>query len=506
MTNQPQDSQDHRKQIGKILAVTITLLLIPLLLFLLSTLPAHAQTAKPAPTKPSAAKHYTDLTFPPLPEIKLPKYDRFQLKNGLVVYLMEDKELPLVSGSAIIRSGSKLDAVDKVGLSSIMATVMRSGGTKAHSGDQLDQILEQQAASIESSMGNSSGGASFSALSENLPQVLALFSEVLQQPAFPEDKINLAKFQIKGGIARRNDDPGEIMGREFRKLIYGDTSPYARQVEYKTIANVTRQDLVDRYNATYRPENMILGIVGDFDSKTLKPQIEKLLGNWRNPNPPMKATEGAIAQAKTSGTFFVNQDQLNQSYIRMGHLGGRFDSPDYPALSVMNEVLSSFGGRLFNEIRSRQGLAYSVYAAWSPQFDIPGIFISGGETRSEATVAFVKSMRQEIERIRTQPVSAAELQVAKDGVLNSFIFNFEDPAQTLSRLMRYEYFGYPSDFIFRYQKAVEKTTVADVQRVAKQYLQPDKLVTIVVGSQGAIKPSLAELGKVQAIDVTIPKP
>jgi zinc protease len=496
---------NRKQQIAKIVTVTVTLLLIPLLLFWLAMQPAHAQSVMP---KSSGAKHYTELTFPPLPEIQVPKYQQLQFKNGLKVYLMEDRELPLVSGTAIIRTGDREEPADKVGLGDVMAAVMRSGGTKTHPGDDLNRILEQKAASIETSMGMNSGGASFSALSEDLPEVLGLFAEVLQQPAFPEDKINLAKVQLGGGIARRNDDPSEVLRREFRKLMYGATSPYARYSEYASLKKISRQDLVDFYAKYYRPKNVILGIVGDFDSKALAGQLEKTLGAWKVTGDveqkPLR--EASITQAQTSGTFLVQQPQLNQSYIRIGHLGGKFNSPDYPALSVMNEVLSSFGGRLFNEIRSRQGLAYSVYAAWSPQYDFPGVFISGGETRSEATVAFVKSMKQEIERIRTQPISDEELKAAKDAVLNSFIFNFEDPAQTLSRLLQYDYFGYPADFIFSYQKAVEKTTVKDIQRVAQQYLQPDKLVTMVVGNQTAIKPALTELGAVKTIDVTIPQP
>jgi zinc protease len=522
--------QTNRKQkITKLVVVTATLLLIPLLLFWLSAvLPAQAQSppgATPvipvtpkaipstapstAPSNPPSgtAKHYTDLTLPPLPAVQVPKYDRFTLKNGIVVYLMEDRELPLVSGSAVIRTGDRLEAADKVGLGSVMATVMRSGGTKLHSADQLNQILEQKAASIETSLATNSGGAGFSALSEDLPQVLDLFAEVLQQSAFPEDKINLAKLQIQGGIARRNDDPDGILSREFRKLLYGATSPYARMVEYSTLKAITRQGLVDFYNTWYRPENLTIGIVGDFDSVALKAQLEKTFGSWQAPK--TKLTVPAlprVQQDKVGGLYFIQQPQLNQSYIRIGHLGGLVSEPDYPALSVMNEVLSSFGGRLFNEIRSRQGLAYSVYAAWSPQFDYPGIFVAGGETRSEATVAFVKSMRQEIDRIRTQPVTAAELQAAKDSTANGFVFNFQDPSQTLSRLLRYEYFGYPKDFIFQYQRAIAKVTAQDVQKAAQKHLKPDQLVTIIVGSDTAIKPGLSQLGKVTTVDVTIPQP
>jgi zinc protease len=235
--------------------------------------------------------------------------------------------------------------------------------------------------------------------------------------------------------------------------------------------------------------------------------LEKTFGSWQAPKTKLTVpTLPTVKQDKVGGLYFVQQPQLNQSYIRIGHLGGMVSEPDYPALSVMNEVLSSFGGRLFNEIRSRQGLAYSVYAAWSPQFDYPGIFVAGGETRSEATVAFVKSMRQEIERIRTQPVTAAELQAAKDATANGFVFNFQDPAQTLSRLLRYEYFGYPKDFIFQYQRAIAKVTAQDLQKAAQKHLKPDQLVTVVVGSDTAIKPGLAQLGKVNTVDVTIPQP
>jgi zinc protease len=486
------------QKITKLVTVTVTLLLIPLLLFWLSSLPAAAQ----------GAKHYTDLTLPPLPAITIPAYERVPLKNGMVVYLMPDRELPLVGGTAMIRGGDRFEPLDKTGLGDVMAGVMRSGGTKLHPGDRLNEILEQKAAAIETGLGINAGSASFSALSEDLPEILALFAEVLQQPAFPQDKLDLAKVQLRGNIARRNDDPGGVVGRELGKLIYGQGSPYARQVEYSTIDKITPENMQAFYRTWYRPENVILGIVGDFDAKTLKAQIEKDFGSWRG-NPVTRPAQDAlpkVTQSKLGGTYLVQQDQLNQSYIRMGHLGGVVNNPDYPALSVMNEVLSSFGGRLFNEIRSRQGLAYSVYASWSPQFDFPGVFVAGGETRSAATVGFVKSMKQEIERIRTQPITTEELQIAKESAANSFIFNFQDPSQTLSRLMRYEYFGYPADFIFKYQKAVEATTIKDVQRVAQQYLQPDKLVTVIVGNQKAIKPAITDLGKIQPIDVTIPSP
>ena len=452
----------------------------------------------------ATAKYHDQLEFPPLPEVKLPDYERYELDNGMVVYLMEDKELPLVSGSAVIRTGSRWEDGQEAGLAQITGTVMRSGGTTKHPPDRLNEILEQKAASVETFIGNSSGGANFSALSEDLPTVFNLFAEVLRSPAFPEDKIELAKTQEQGNIARRNDNPGDIASREFRKLLYGDDSPYARTVEYATLGNIERQDLVDFYNQYFHPENVILGIVGDFDSQEIKELIAAKFGDWKHGSVNSQPRVPQAAQKNGRGVFLVDQPQLTQSNILLGHLGGQFDSPDYPELDVMNEVLNGFGGRLFNEVRSRQGLAYSVYGVWSPRHDYPGIFIAGGQTRSEATVPFIKAIKTEIAKLRTEPITAQELANAKESILNSFVFNFADPSQTLARLMRYEYYGYPADFIFEYQRQVKATTIEDVQRVAKKYLQPEKIVTIVVGNTEDIQPPLKELGVgVKNLDIAI---
>jgi len=469
-------------------------------------------------------RHYTELELPPAPEVTVPEYTRYQLDNGVSVYLLEDHELPLVYGSAMVRTGSRLESGDKVGLGSITGDVMRSGGTQAHPADVLNQLLEQRAASVETSIDVTAGSASFSALSEDLEDVMGLFAEVLQQPAFPQDKIDLTKNQWRGAIARRNDNPSDIADREFQKLIYGADSPYARTIEYSTLDNIARADVVSFYQQSFQPQNLLLGIVGDFDTEAIKPLIAQQFGKWQSAtytaprqrlNAPTQliasrnATAPAITQAKTGGVFYVDQPQLTQSSVQVGHLGGQFDSQDYPALSVMNEVLNGLGGRLVNEVRSRQGLAYSVYAFWSPRFDYPGLFVGGGQTRSDATVPFVKSTLAELERIRTSPITETELNRAKDSVLNAFIFNFQTPSQVLSRVMRYDYYGYPQDFIFKYQEQIQATTIEQVQEAAQANLQPEKIVTLVVGSATAINPPLTSLNpntEVTQIDVTIPQP
>ncbi|MGL5940431.1 MAG: M16 family metallopeptidase [Waterburya sp.] len=451
-------------------------------------------------------KHYTELEFAPLPEIQLPEYKRYELDNGMVVYLLEDRDLPLISGTALIRTGTRFEPDNKVGLAELTGTVMRSGGTKNHSPDELNLILEQKAASIEAGIDITSGNASFETLTEDLDTVLPLFAEVLRQPAFDPEQFAIAKKQQQGAIARRNDDPNEIVSREFDKVIYGATSPYARTVEYETLDNISRQDVLGFYQTYIRPDSIILGLVGDFDSDAMIQRVQDTFGDWQVNKPVPNLTAPLAKQENAQGLFVINRPKLTQSNILLGHIGGQLDSPDYPTLSVLNGVLNGFGGRLFNELRSRQGLAYSVYGAWDPNYDFDGKFIAGGQTQTNNTVPFIKAIVAEIEKLRTTAISEQELVNAKESILNSFVFNFQTPSQTLSRLMRYEYFDYPEDFIFEYQEQVQNTTEADILQVAQQYLQPDKLVTLVVGNSQAMNPPLDSLAKnINTVDIAIPQ-
>ncbi len=462
------------------------------------------------PAAAAPAQHYTDLAFPPLPAIQLPDYTRFQLNNGMVVYLIPDRELPLVSGTALFQAGDRWEPLEQVGLGSLTGTVMRTGGTQQHSPDALNQLLEQRAASVETGVSTAAGRASFDALSEDLDAVFSLFAEVVRQPAFNQQQFDLALNQRRGNIARRNDSPDSIASREFSKLIYGDNSPYARTIEYATLDNISREDVVEFYQTSFQPDRTILGIVGDFDPQDMRSLIQAKFGDWQSTVSAEQLDRALpeVAQANPKGVFLVDQPQLTQSYVQMGHLGGQLNDPDFAALDVLNGVMNGFGGRLFNEVRSRQGLAYVVFAAWSARYDYPGIFIAGGQTRSDATVPFIQSIFSELDKLRTAPVTAKELAYAKDSTINSFIFKFQSPRQILSRLMNYEYYGYPEDFLFQYRKAVETTTAADVQRVAKQYLQPDRIITLVVGNKAAIQPPLSQLGQGNPtpIDITIPDP
>lgn len=453
-----------------------------------------------------AQKHYKDIKYPKLNKINVPDVERVELSNGMILFLVEDHELPLITVSARIGVGSIYEPVDKIGLASITGSVMRTGGSVNKSGDEIDEELESIAASVETGIGASSGFASMSVLKENLDTGLAILADILINPAFPDDKIDLEKVQQKAGIARRNDDVQQIAGREFNKLIYGVKSVYARHTEYETIDSITREDLVAFHKKYYHPNNTMLGIWGDFKANDMVKTIESVFKNWKR---------GEFQQANTPPVNYnfdysvnvIPKDDVNQSNIFIGHIGGMLNNPDYFALRVMNQILSgSFASRLFSRVRSDQGLAYAVFGQYGANYDYPGQFYVGCMTKSETTIQAVRSLLHEVELMKTESVTDEELALAKESYFNKYVFNFDTKSEVVSRLMTYEYYGYPNDFLQQTKDNIEKVTKADVQRVAQKYLQPDKVRILVVGKVEDFDEPLSVLGTVNEIDITIPTP
>lgn len=452
------------------------------------------------------AKHYKKLEYPALREPVVPEPSRYEFPNGMVLFLLEDHELPIVEVSAMVHSGSRWEPADKVGLASITGQVMRTGGTITKTGDELDDELEAIAATVETFIGQNSGGARMSVMREDVDKVLKIFADVLMNPAFREDKIELAKIQQRDAIARRNDNILGITSREFSKLIYGPQSQYARHTEYETIEKITRDDLVAFHKLFFVPNNVVLGAWGDFNTQELKAKLEEAFKGWERSEvsvPPIPRVQYQFGQR----IYFIQKDDVNQTNVRLGHIGGRLDDADYFALNLASEILGGgFASRMFKNVRSVQGLAYSVFANWGANYDYPGVFQGGGQTKSQTSIRFIRSILKEIEDIAKSEVTDEELRVAKEGILNSFVFNFDTRGEIVNRILTYEYYGYPKDFLQQYKRNIEKITKADVLRVAKKYFKPDQMVILAVGRAQDFDEPLSTLGNVTTIDITIPKP
>jgi zinc protease len=460
-----------------------------------------------APSRSAAqATSLQQIQIPPLAPFKPQQPERIELKNGMVIFLQEDHELPLIDGTARIRGGSVNEPATKVGLVDIYGEVWRTGGTKTQTGDQLDDFLEVRAAKVETGSGPDSTTISWSCLKGDLDDVFKAFVDVLQNPEFRADKIDIAQKEMFDNISRRNDDVGDIAHRETVKLAYGRDNPYARQAEYATVAAVTQQDLIDWHGKYVHPNNIILGISGDFDSAAMEARLRAAFDSW--PKGPAGPRKNEIKYLPANpGNYLVSKEDVNQSTIHMVGLGTTRDNPDYYAISVFNEAFGGgFSSRLFNDIRTKRGLAYSVGGGIGTNFGHPGILQVAIGTKSQSTIEAIQAATEDIDNLAKQPITDAEIQHAKDAILNAFVFRLDSPDKILAERMTYEYYGYPPDWLDKYEEEVKKVAAADVNRVAAKYMHRDQMAVLVVGNTKEFDKPLSSLGAVKNIDITIPPP
>lgn len=453
-----------------------------------------------------AQKKYDEIKYPELNSFQVPEVETYTADNGITYYLLEDTELPLIEIRVNIKTGGVLVPAEKEGLASITGTVIRSGGTQSIPSDSLNVLLENKAASMETGIGFTSGSAWMNVLAEDFDELLPIFIDLLTNPAFPDDKIELAKTQTKSSISRRNDNSQSVGVREFQKLIYGPESVYARTTEYETIDNITREDIVNFHKDHFVSENMMIGVVGDFDASEMKQKLEEAFSNI--PSGEETSLDFPEVDYEPQSTInFAHKSDVNQSFILMGHLGGMRDNPDYPQIQVMNRVLSGgFSGRLMQVIRTEMGLAYSAFGQYSMNSFYPGFFFAGVSTKSSTTAEAIEAVIEQIRRLQNEPITKKELQDTKDQILNSSVFEYDSYEEVLSQQMSYDYRGLPGDAFDQYIEGVKNTTIEDVQRVAKEYLNPDYLQIMVVGNKDEIGDQLQQFGDVNEVDITIPEP
>ncbi|HKN32488.1 MAG TPA: pitrilysin family protein [Terriglobales bacterium] len=451
------------------------------------------------------AADWRQIPIPPLPAFQPVEPKRIELPNGMVIFLQEDHELPLIDGFARIRGGSREEPGAKTGLVDVYGEVWRTGGIKTQTGDQLDDFLEAHAAKVETGGGLDSTSIGLSCLKADFEDVFKVFLDLLRNPEFRPDKLEIAQKGMSDAISRRNDDINEIVGRESAKLGYGTQSPYARVAEYATVAAITRQDLINWHHDHVYPNNIILGLSGDFDPAAMEAKLRQAFGSWAK-GPAFKKEEVPISPAKP-GYYLVKKEDVNQSAIRMVELGTTRKNGDYYGIQTFNEAFGGgFASRLFSVIRSRLGLAYAVGGGVGTGWDHPGITRLGVGTKSQSTVESIQALYQQIDDLQPHPLTDEEIRRAKDSILNSFIFNFDTPEKVLREKMAYEFYGYPLDFLERYRAGIEKVTNEEVARIPAKYLHKNKMAVLVVGNDTEFDKPLSILGPVTPIDITIPAP
>jgi predicted Zn-dependent peptidase len=463
------------------------------LFFFIHFLPglAHAQDQE-------LLKHPRNMFFPPLTFV-LPKAERTVLSNGMVLFLCQDPEIPLIKVTALIRTGSIYDPAPKSGLAQLTATLLRTGGTVDQTPQAINEALEFMAAELEFPMGRESGAASLSVQKKDFPHALPLLANLFTKPGFDPIQLDLAKKQEIESIRRSNDNPEEIAYREFRRFLY-EGNPRGQIPTIESIESIQREDLVGFHRQFYKPNNIILGISGDFAKAEMITSLEKAFGGWGRSLIEFPFVSTPAPHDKKL-IYYAPKD-LPQSTILMGHLSIPLNHPDYIPFKVLNFILGGggFNSRLTREIRSNQGLAYNVGSFYQGRIGY-GVFGAFCQTKSSSTHKVISLIYEITAGLKKEVPTFEELDWAKKTLINQFIFSFTSSASIVSQEMQLEYDGLPEDYLEKYQERVGAVTFEDLERVAGKHLHPEKSLLLVVGQEENFDQPLSSLGPVNRIEL-----
>lgn len=490
---------------------------------------AQSATTKPAAQAGAAAKgpRPDQFKYPPL-DFTPPKAADFRavLSNGLVVYIAEDHEIPWFEASILspVMSGgggggmgrggragmsgapqaggagggggrSFLEPLDKLGVDGLTGSIVRSGGTTTMTGDQINERMDFLAGSVTAT--------SLSLHIRHVDEGLKIWMDLLNNPAFPEDRLQREKQAMLPGIRNRNRNISQVASRTFQRLVYGDGSPIVANPTDATVNGITHSDLVAWHKKYWGANNAILVVSGDFKKAEMLQKLEATFGTWRNAEkaaPPWPKPE----QATRPGVYMVQPQGAtpNQGIIQIGHIGLTRDDPDFPAVDMMNYTLGggSFSSRITKIVRTDNGLAYTANSSVAAAIHYPGTIQAFCQTKNETVVFAAQLMLNEIERMRAGEVTEQDLKFAKAARLSAFPAMFSNVSGNIRNFASLELEGRPRVYYETYEAQYAKVTLADIKRVAAKYLRPEKLIIMVAGN---IEECKAGAGKLLPNQATI---
>ncbi len=436
------------------------------------------------------------------PKFTLPAIEKTKLSNGLNVWLVKQNELPIVSMNMVLNAGGTLDSAEKSGVSSMTATMLNQG-TKTRSAIEIANQLQSIGAFVNANADWDSTGVSMQTLTKNLDSALNIYADVVVNPSFPATELESIRRRALVGFVQRRSNPTAVAGVVYNKVLYGN-QPYGRQLggDEKSVKAMTRDDLVNFYNAYFHPNNATLIVVGDVDSKTLIPKLEKTFANWKAGDITKANTMANETMSAKPGIYFVDKPGAAQSSVSIGQVGIDRSNPDYYAVQVMNSILGGGGtARLFMNLREDKGYTYGAYSRFTARRGA-GPFSASGEIQTgstkEALVEFVK----ELNGIRGAiPVTPTELETNKQSLIRRFPGGFETVGQISNQLSNLVVYNLPDNTFNEYISKVNAVTLDDVNRAAKKYLTPDKMAIVIVGDRKLVEPTIKELGyDIQILD------
>lgn len=428
-------------------------------------------------------------------EFRPPKGDRFTLDNGMVVYLMKDNTLPVVHINALVGVGAAHDPADKAGLAELTGQMLKDGGTRKYTAEEIDKQLEYLGASIDSSVYSEESALTMTALKKDLGKVLDIYAEILREPVFNEEKMKLAKDEELENIRRRNDKPSDELFREAKRMFFGKDHPYGRRKEAAGIAAAAKADLAAFHDGYYKPNNIIISVSGDFASneEMLKDLREKFSswekGGVNRPEIP------AFEPAKGRQIYFINKD-ISQTFIVIFQKGVAYNSPEEYPLTVLSEILGGgMQSRLMTEVRSKKGLAYTVQSN-SVRRSKSGFTYTYCGTKPETYSQALAEVLKQLERAGSEPIPQDELKRGKDAIINPFVFKFPTPFKLINERASEEFYHLEKGYLDNYVSKIRQVSQADILAAAKTFYDTRNAVIFVIGNSKKFDKPLAEFGPV----------
>ena len=443
-----------------------------------------------ASTLPVRIKAAEIVSHPKLLKFEALHYDppqaaqyRHVLSNGAVAFLVEDHVFPLVNISVLIRTGEYLEPAGKTGLAAMLGSQLRSGGTTSLSARDFDEEADFLAANINAVIADTEGRASLNCLSRNLDASLKLFFDMLRNPRFDQQRLDIAKARTLQSLARRNDRTNEIESREFARLMRGDAHFSTAQETKATVEAITRDDLIAFHQKYFQPSQFIFAVSGDFNTKEMLEKLDQSMKGWdvaKTEVPPVPKPN----YTPHPGVYMVDKPEVNQCRVSMGELGVMRDNPDHYALEIMNQILGggAFTSRVGSRVRVEEGLAYNTGTLMGLGTYYEGLFRGYFQSKSASCAQAASIVVEEIERMRKDKVSAEELSTAVNYAVEVFPRYFATPAAVAGTFAADEYTHRPANYWQTYRDRLRAVTADDVLRVAQKYLHPDQLVILAVGN------------------------
>jgi zinc protease len=425
----------------------------------------------------------------PAQSLRLPPHEKFVLKNGLTVLMMEKRGVPLVNVFALVKTGAAADPAGQEGLASVTAALLRKG-TKTHTAQQFSADFDYIGGSLTADAGSDFTNVSAEFLTKDLARGLELFSDAVLHPTFPQAEADKILAQSLDGVKSAKDEPRSVLGLYYEGYLFG-AHPYGRPSDGDELSlkRIQRDAILKFYEANYAPGNTILGVAGEFDAAEMRKKLDETFGAW----PSRTVAYASIPSAtpvKGKRLLLIDKPDATQTYFAIGNIGTAVNDPDRVAIRVVNTI---FGGRFTSELnealRVESGYTYGASSFFDSR-KAPGAFEIFSFTKNETTTPTIDLALQVLEKLHKNGVTEEQLKSAKSYIKGQFPPTMETSGQLVRRIVVNEFYGLGDDEVNQLEARVDAVTPAIARQIIEKHFPLDNLVFVLIGQASAIGPAV----------------